>query len=468
MIAALATTPVAAAEALKPADLPLSRALAQAADRDARLDRGLRGLAESMERTGRWADAVKAHEMLFDSFDPSLDRALRIARATAFAGDPARAEQHLKRLVDEHPEYVDGAVMLARLLLWQGRTDEASNLVLSALYEAPDRADIVVLAGKIATANGDFSAAAERWEQALAMAPQHTEVLAEVARGWLAANRPERARVLRKALVAAGDAETVRLIDEYQPPVRSFPFRVDLAYSHAFNEGREPWHEISAGFAWTATESATVGFRIDTDIRDGFGGSNTDVYLALTGQFRSTQWLNLTLEIGFTPEPDYRPMVSFLFQQTFDLADFVDFYIYNKLWSFADAVGPGDNLWINQIGPGLLWHFGPVDLDMSYRACLFDDADPGHFGVVRVDFRPIDEVWFLTGASYGAGAEVYFDGTAVTQDTLSVFAGAGFSPAVRHGFELIWSYYSTDPNGDNLPVVGLIQNTITGHWFFRF
>lgn len=469
LIAAGLACPLAAlAQAPSPADLPLSRTLRVVADRDARLDSGLRAVAESLERSGQWASAIQTHELLYDTFDPTPDRALRVARAIAFSGDVARAEEHLKRLIGAHPEHIDASLMLARLLLWQGRTDEAMSQVLSALELDPARAEILVLAGQIKTVDRDFEAAATYWDQALELAPQDPVVLAAVARGWLAAGRPERARVLRKALVAAGDVATVRMIDEYSPPPQSFDFRVDLAYSHSFNADREPWHELSAGFSWRASESATVGFRADTQLRTDLGGGNTDVFLALTGHFRSTKWLNLDLEVGFTPEPDYRPMVSFLFQQTFELADIVDFYIYNKLWSFKDAVAPGDNLWINQIGPGLVWHFGPVDLDMSYRASVFDDADPGHFGVVRIDVRPFDALWFLAGASYGAGAEIYFAGDPVTQDTLSAFAGVGFSPMVQHGFEMIWSYYTTDPNGDDLPVTGLVQNTITGHWFFRF
>lgn len=467
-LAAVVASPIAAAQTPGPADLPLPEALEQQSARDSRIDRSLRGLAESLERRGSWADAARAHELIYDLYEPTPDRALRAARAIAFSGDTERAEQRLKRLITEHPDAVDAILVLSRLLFWQGRNDEATSLVLSALDVDPGRFDAVVLAARIKTVDGDEEAASAYWDQALEMAPQETDVVAQVARGHLAANRPDRARILRRTLVAAGDVDTVRMIDEYTPPVSSYDFRADVAYTHALNQDREPWHEVSAGLAWRASEAATVGARVDTQIRDDFGGGDTDVFIAFTGRFRSTRWLNLDLEVGFTPEPDYRPMVSFLFQQTFQLADFADFYVYNKLWSFRDAVAVGDNLWINQVGPGFIWHFGPVDIDMSYRACLFDDADPGHFGVLRVDVRPLDVVWFLTGASYGNGAEIYFAGEAVTQDTLSVFAGFGFSPAARYGLELIWSYYTTDPDGDDQPVTGLVQNTITGHWFARF
>jgi hypothetical protein len=317
---------------------------------------------------------------------------------------------------------------------------------------------------------GRLEDANEPLDRYLFVRTQDPEALALKAKILLGLDEVDEARRYELALAAVSTpatADALWRIEHHAPEATGRAFRVDAGYTHALNSERQDWYDVFASFGWRATPAVTVGVGVEVEWRPEIADA-PDAFLSLYGNFRSKKWLDLDLALGFSPDPTFKPMVSFLLRQTFLLADLVDFYVYNKLWSFRDAVAPGDNLWINQLGPGMVWHFGPVDLDVGYRASLFDNSDPGHVVVLRADVRPLEQLWFMGGASYGKGGEVYFDREAVVQDSLSAFAGVGFAPHPLYGLEAIWAYYTSDPDRDNQPVIGLFQHTITLHGFARF
>ena len=425
-------------------------------------------LARSLESRKQWAEAAVLYHRILGTFGPDADVGFKAARGEAFARQYDQAILTLRELLDQFPLYTDASLMLARLYGWNGQYDAAQALLSEVQQREPSNLEPFLVQGDLYYWQGLHDLAQGQYELFLRSYPNDPRALRGAARNFLAMGHWEEAAALLDPLRAVGDLETVAMIEEAWAEMAHAPFRVDVAYTQYLNADRGDWYGVLAAFAYTVSEAARLGVSTEVQHRTDAPGGNTDVFISFFGYFRTAEWMFVEAEVGFAPEPEFRPMVYFLLKQAFVLADAVDFYIYNKLWSFKDAAGPGNNLWINQIGPGVTLHLGPVDFDASYRASLFDDADAGHFVTGRLDVRLVPELGLMAGVSYGMGTDVFYDTAAVTTDVLTATGGVLFDFNARHGLDLVYAFFTSDPNRDNLPVVGLFQHALTAHYHVRF
>ena len=442
--------------------------LEKAAMNDDQTRRSLEELAGSLERRKLWSDAGLVYRHIIDTYGSTPSLQFKSGQMLAYAGEYDACVLVMRDLLDEVPEHTDGALLLARVYAWQGQFDQTKALVEAIRTREPDNLDIVLLTADMLYWQKRFPEAERQYDRYLYDRPEDPHALRATARNYLALGDFERAERMTGALENVGDTETIQQIADAQSPAVEHPFRVDLAYTFFLNLDRQDWHGVVGAFSYALSNAVSLGLSAELQYRADLPGGDSDVMLTLFGGFKPADWLTIEADVGFTPEPDFRPSFRMHLQPTFRLADFMDAYIYYTLWTFGDAVAVGDSLWINQVGPGLIFHMGPVDLDLSYRASVFDDADVGHLGVLHVDWRVIDELRLFAGASYGKGVEVFFDPSAIIQDSMTVLGGAGWDFHPQHGVNLTWAYLTTDPDRDNKPVVGLFQHSLTAHYHVRF
>jgi hypothetical protein len=380
----------------------------------------------------------------------------------------------LQKVLTAAPTYMDAKLMLARVHAWNGRYQEADRVLADVRATEPKSAEPYVVMGDVLYWQGRYPEADRQYQRALELAPLDKAAMRSAARNYLAMGELDKAEAMAPGLADAGDTETIRRIQNARGGGED-PFRVDAAYTWYMNLDRDDWHGVHAAFSYAISEAALIGLSADVMIREDLPGTDTDLMLAVFGSFRPVEWLRIDTSLGFTPDPDFRPAFRFDLKPVFSLASWIDMYAAYTLWNFGDAGATlGEDLWINQIGPGIVLHMGPVDLDLSYRASLYDSGvDPGHLGKAHLDVRIITEFKMFAGAAYGEGVEVFYTQRAagiepVIQDSLTVLGGFGVDITPQHGIDLTWSYWTTDPNRDNQPVVGIFQHSLTAHYFARF
>lgn len=436
-------------------------------------------MAKQREEGGRWADAAQLYELVADVWGPSRDISFKAARALALAGDWDRAVRWLDRIRESMPaDDKESLLMQARIHAWGGHYQRAAELVTQARAAGVTSEEPYLIMADMLYWQGRNEEAKAQYALALQIAPQSPDAVRGAARNLLAMGERDEARRYLGALRDAGDQETIRMIEAPGDPGGPWPWRIDLAYTLALNLDRNNWHAVNAALSYTISPAVTLGIATDIQIREDLPTTEVDPYLAVFGAFRLADWFHFDAEIGFTVEPLFRPAFRLHVQPYFVVADWLEVYGYYTLWDFnnADATGAGD-LWINQVGPGLLFHAGPVDIDVSYRASIYsEDIEVGHLGNLRVDWRVIPELRIFAGAAYGSAVEVFFEAnaavpgttTAIIQDSLTTLAGIGLDLHPQHSVDLTWAYWTTDPNRDNLPVVGIFQHSLTAHYAVRF
>lgn len=448
--------------------------------RDARSLAALEAMAQQREQQQKWGEAAQLYELIADVWGPSPAVHFRAARALAFAGDHERAARWLDRLREEDPNNKDAMLLEARIYAWGGHYQKAAALVEQAKAAGVDTEEPYLVLGDMLYWQGRYEEARAQYELALQRAPQSTQAMRSAARNLLAMGDQAGAERFAPGLRDAGDLETVRMIQAGPDQVAgAHPWRIDLAYTLFLNLDRSNWHGVSAALSYKFSPAATLGIATDIQIREDLPSTEVDPYLSIFGSFKPADWFRFDVDLGFTIEPLFRPAFRAHVQPFFRAADWLELYIYYAISDYqrADATRTGD-LWINQIGPGLLFHAGPVSIDVSYRASLYSEStlDPGHLGALRIDWQVIDVFRLFAGAAYGSAVEVFYQESAVLagnvdaviQDSMSVLAGLGWDFHPQHGIDLTWSYWTTDPNRDNQPVVGIFQHSLTAHYAVRF
>ena len=481
-------SPSTAIEAGAPAASPLRSASTQESQqildllgrRDARSLAALEAMAEQREGQQKWGEAAQLYELIADVWGPSPVVHFRAARALAFAGDHERAARWLDRLREEDPGNKDAMLLEARIHAWGGHYQKALVLTEQAMAAGVDTEEPYLVLGDMLYWQGRHEEAQAQYELALSRAPQSTQAMRGAARNLLAMGDRTSAERYIAGLRDAGDLDTVRMIEATpNGPVVSYPWRIDLAYTLYLNLDRQNWHGVGAALGYTFSPAATLGIATEIMIREDLPSTEVDPFLSIFGAFTPADWFRFDIDLGLTIEPLFRPAFQAHLRPYFRVAEWLEVYVYYAVSDYhnADLAGTGD-LWINQIGPGLLFHAGPVSIDVGYRASLYSESslDPGHLGNLRIDWRVIDELRLFAGAAYGSAVEVFFeqgqgaagDLDAVIQDSLSVLAGVGYDFHPQHGVDLTWSDWTTDPNRDNQPVVGIFQHALTAHYAVRF
>jgi YaiO family outer membrane protein len=188
------------------------------------------------------------------------------------AGDNARAESLLRRVVAAEPGNSDALVQLGFAHLAQDELNEAEAAFQETLRIAPEYTDARIGLARVAQRRGDRPAALGALEP---VDPSNAE-----------------AGALRAQLMTPGgaaDAARVRL-------------DLDLSYS-ALEQGRRDWQELSLGVGYQASPSTAVSARVEAARR--FGA--TDVYGEARVDTRVTDDVALYASLGGTPEADFRP-----------------------------------------------------------------------------------------------------------------------------------------------------------------
>lgn len=450
------------------------------ARRDARSLAAIESMAAQREQQQRWGDAAQLYELIADVWGPSPAVHFRAARALAFAGDHERAARWLDRLREEDPGNKDALLLEARVHAWGGHYQKAAALVEQAKAAGVDTEEPYLVLGDMLYWQGRYDEARVQYELALLRAPQSPHALRAAARNLMAMGDHEGAARYAPGLRDAGDLETVRMIEGGpEPEASAHPWRVDLAYTLFLNLERPDWHGVNVALSYAFSPAAMLGVAADIMIREDLPSTEVDPFLSIFGAFKPADWFRFDIDLGFTIEPAFRPAFRAHVQPYFRVAEWLEIYATYAISDYrnANADQTGD-LWIHQVGPGLLFHAGPVSIDLGYRANLYseDSLDPGHLGRLRIDWQVIDVLRLFGAASYGSAVEVFYEESAVVagnidaiiQDSMSFLAGIGWDFHEQHGIDLTWAYWTTDPDRDNQPVVGIFQHSLTLHYAVRF
>jgi tetratricopeptide (TPR) repeat protein len=135
-----------------------------------------------------------------------------LARIRWKHGEPAAAEEHLRRALQVEPESPHAHYTMAEVLLSQpGESPErlarAEGHLRRALHAAPGYPPAHYQLGMIASRRGDWAAAAAEFEAALEVAPSFQEALFNLARAYDRLGRAGEARRLRERFARLSDQE---------------------------------------------------------------------------------------------------------------------------------------------------------------------------------------------------------------------------------------------------------------------
>ena len=198
----------------------------------------LGGLADALEATGRWREAISSLARLVELEPNNAARLFQLGRMKSWQeGERAHALELLKRAAElqpdnpdyqvgyvevlswsadqrgealgilravlaRHPTHADGRRLLARILGWQKKRDAALALLEPLIQRANSEAEDFWALGQVEEASDQTEAAASAYRQALERNPNHLASIARLAEilSWSAATRPEAARLFEHGL----------------------------------------------------------------------------------------------------------------------------------------------------------------------------------------------------------------------------------------------------------------------------
>lgn len=438
--------------------------LIESSERNDSTNRFLGKLAEHHERSEQYRAAALVYAHLAGLYPEEPHYGFKTAQMHAYAGDDEEAILLLRTLRDRNPDDYDSSVLLARVYGWSGRWSQAEQVILDLEKAYPNDPEIDKLRGDLLYYQGRFPEARRQYEKVLERRTQDPDAMRSLAKTYLALGEVDRAKTLRPALAEAGETETVRQIDAVDKTIDK-PFRLDIAPMYAINVDRDDWVGGRATLMYAINERVALGGGLDVQSRLDL--DSTNVMLLLLGAFRPADRFGLEVELGFTPSADFRPTFSGRLTGTIGVVDWLDLMFYYRVMNFRDGAA-GDDLWVNQVGPGIGLHFGPVSLGVSYRLTIFDqdELDIGHLGVLDLRIQ-LPKRWALLGsAAYGDGTEVFYDPNPVIQNALTLMGGVEYSFKDGHGIRGLYSFFTTDPEREDPD--GLYQHGITLHYFVHF
>jgi tetratricopeptide (TPR) repeat protein len=456
----------AAAEAEKPA-APLTPAVSldEYRQRDVESLRFLEGLARRNEADKKFADAAAVYAHIGTLYPDDTYWPFKAAQMHAFAGEYDQAILLARAVREREPRNLDAGLLLARLYGWTGQWTQSDQLHAELEAAHPNEPAITKSRGDLLYYQGRYAEARVQYEKYLQTRTQDPEALRSLSKTYVALGETERAEALRAPLAEAGDTAAADDIDKAGER-DDLAFRFDVSPSYSINMERPDWFGIRSTLGYTITEGVSIGAGFDLSSRRDIDA--TDVMILVVGGFRPSKRFTIDVELGFTPGADYRPLFLGRVVPRVSVVDWFDVFLFYQIMSFEDGVSSGNNLLVNQIGPGLGFHFGPVSIDLSYKATLFDEdsLDLGH--LYSLDLRAqLHPQWYLLGsAAYGDSTEVFFDPAPVIRDTLTLVGGLEYLIDDRQGIRGIYTFFTTDPPREDPG--GLYQHTITAHYWVRF
>ena len=143
----------------------------KALEQDERSGFGWYLLGIALERSGDFANSIRAYESALKLLPDHAEVANDLGRLAFRLGMVGHAEQLFRAFLERHPDNPEGANNLACAIRDQGRHDEAIGLLRPAIMQAPEQPMLWNTMGTIVSDQGDFANAIVFFGEALRLDP---------------------------------------------------------------------------------------------------------------------------------------------------------------------------------------------------------------------------------------------------------------------------------------------------------